>query len=167
MEVLTAYVRDVARPREPVASARVEKGPHAPTASQEPPESTAKLPADVQAILTVLGRRRTDYEQGSPLALDLTGTHLSGADLSRADLSNAELRVADLRGAGLSDARLSHAHLGRADLSGAHLSRTRGVTQVWINEACLDEKTELPRGFTRPPPCQDEPLRSTGVPGRK
>lgn len=90
MEVLTAYVRNSvpwpAKPRrskEPPAEGRDTHG------TAQEPEAAAMLPADVQAILTVLGRRRTDYERDSPLRLDLQRTNLSGANLPRAVLGDA------------------------------------------------------------------------------
>ena len=63
-----------------------------------------RVPSDIQAALTVIGRR-----SAAPGAIDLTkaniaGAHLTGATLSGAilkgvDLTNADLRIADLDGA--------------------------------------------------------------------
>ncbi len=125
LEALTAYVRERA-PRQ---------GDFSPTAAQTPPP-------DIQAILTVIGRRATPGPNRRDARLDLRNTHLAGvvipeADLSRADLSGASLRradlsgaslsgasliLADLRGATLSEATLSGADLSEANLSGADLS---------------------------------------------
>jgi len=94
---------------------------------------------DVQAALTVIGRRRLDGGSGD---LDLAranipkahlgGANLMGANLTRAilieadltggaDLSGAELRGAKLRGAHLNGVDLRGAHLNEADLTGADL----------------------------------------------
>ena len=110
LEALTAYVRERA-PRQ---------GDFSPTAAQTPPP-------DIQAILTVIGRRATPGPNRRDARLDLRNTHLAGvvipeADLSRADLSGASLSEATLSGADLSEANLSGADLSGADLSEATLS---------------------------------------------
>ena len=112
LEALTAYVRERA-PRQ---------GDFSPNAAQTPPP-------DIQAILTVIGRRATPGPNRRDDRLDLRNTHLAGvvipeADLSGADLSGTSLRRADLSGATLSLATLHRATLilatlRRADLSGA------------------------------------------------
>ena len=47
-------------------------------------------PADMQAILTVIGRRETTGKNRGNAPLDLSNTQLIGADLTRADLTEAE-----------------------------------------------------------------------------
>ncbi len=117
MEVLTAYVRENApRPEE------------AEDAEEQYPTPVA---TDIQAILTVIGRRRVEFERAGERILDLRRTNLSLASLLNAKLSGANLLFAhlfgaDLSGADLSDANLcgvnlSEADLSEADLSGAHL----------------------------------------------
>jgi Pentapeptide repeats (8 copies) len=112
MEVLTSYVRQNA-PWQP----KVADGP-----------VLGKPRADIQAILTVLGRRKPPLEppewreQG---ALDLTqadlrGTNLRGAILYGAILSRANLFGTNLSGADLSGANLRDAILGGADLRGTN-----------------------------------------------
>lgn len=114
MEVLTAYLREHAKP--------------APAG--------ARIPADVQAIATVLGRR--DRTQGPPdpyldlrdvdlsgvywRAAQLEGIDLAGARLRGAYLVRAELAHADLSGAVLSEADLVYARLEHADLTGAEVA---------------------------------------------
>ena len=67
---------------------------------------------DIQAVLTVLGRRK---EIGSG-DLELANAHIPKADLSRADLNHANLIQVNL-----SSANMSHAHLtGGADLNHAN-----------------------------------------------
>jgi hypothetical protein len=78
----------------------------------------ASLYMDVQAILTVLARRKYHFGQGENQPLDLRGTDLRGADLR-----GAHLERADLRGAHLERAFLDGAHLERASLGEAHLER--------------------------------------------
>ena len=125
LEALTAYVRERA-PRQ---------GDFSPNAAQTPPP-------DIQAILTVLGRRATPGSNRRDARLDLRNTHLAGvvipdADLSGADLSGASLRRADLSGADLSGADLSGATLILADLSGATLIREANLSEANLSGANL------------------------------
>jgi Pentapeptide repeats (8 copies) len=121
MEILTAYVRQN-------AGWRVE---------MEQSQSTASdLHADIQAILTVIGRRSLTFENGETQRLDLSATNLNWAVLNQANLNgmvmnlvhleNAQLKGAKLRDAKLLDARFSEAFLEgadfyKADLRGAKL----------------------------------------------
>ncbi len=120
MEVLCAYLRE-----------RAAWDPERPPAP--------RLPTDVQAVLTVLGRRPTAHEEGTSFRLDLRRTDLRGADLNgvsleRANLFEAHLETAtmqaarlahaDLRGAWLDNADLVEADLRGADLREAHLDGT-------------------------------------------
>ena len=114
IEVLCAFVRD-----------------HTAWEADRPP---AALPVDVQAVLTVLGRRERAPEREEVLDLrrtdlrgaDLNGVHfekalLSEAHLDGASLQGAHLERADLRGAQLVSADLVQAHLNNADLRDADL----------------------------------------------
>ena len=74
--------------------------------------------ADIQAALTVIGRR-AKIGTGEP---DLTGAHIPKANLSAADLGGANLDGANLSRTTLSGAHLSGATLGGTDLSGAILA---------------------------------------------
>jgi uncharacterized protein YjbI with pentapeptide repeats len=114
MEVLTAYVRENApwRPNPPKDTSPPQDNlsPRRRTAPQNRPAT------DIQAILTVLGRRTPAYAP-----LDLRGTDLRGADLEGALLEDANLRDAHLEGAELPMAYLGGAELERAHLEGAQL----------------------------------------------
>jgi hypothetical protein len=114
MEVLTAYVRENApwRPNPPkdTSPPQDNPSPRRRTAPQNRP------PTDIQAVLTVLGRRPPTYAP-----LDLRGTDLRGADLEGAFLEDANLQSAHLEGAELPMAYLGGAELGRAHLEGAQL----------------------------------------------
>ena len=124
-EVLTAYVRE-----------------HAPQASDGQPagEDARKPPhpaTDVQAVLTVLGRRSLAHEQDAPLSLDLARTDLTGVDASKASLGGANLQRARLTHARLDGADLSEALLGAADLAQASLSDV-DLTRAHLDGANLD-----------------------------
>ena len=79
MEVLTAYVRENA----------TKTGAYLLKAAKKPP-------TDIQAILTVLGRRETTDDNRLKNPLDLTNTQLGGANLGGANLTGVALYGADL-----------------------------------------------------------------------
>jgi Pentapeptide repeats (8 copies) len=143
MEILTAYVREHAPwpPKDipPLADdlSTMKKSPEG-----EDQLGPKPMP-DIQAILTVLGRRTRTFGKGEDQRLNLSsidlrhaalrGAQLQGADLSvallqganlqRAQLQDADLSVAQLQGANLSDAGLQGADLRGAQLQGANLQR--------------------------------------------
>jgi len=111
MEVLSAYVRE-----------------HAPRTTCTSLAPSARPTTDVQAILTVIGRRDVNRNRDALalndtclLGADLTNAILSRADLTNADLTNADLFRADLTNADLTNADLTRAYLTFADLTGASL----------------------------------------------
>lgn len=128
IEVLTAFIRE--HSWEPWPLPRTEEEENADLVEFTRP--------DVQAALTVVGRRnpKYDHDRGSIDLIradltraDLTSAHLNGADLRWACLVGAHLNGADLRGADLSGADLTGAHLNgadlrQADLTGAYLPGT-------------------------------------------
>ncbi|MDO8055926.1 MAG: pentapeptide repeat-containing protein, partial [Candidatus Hermodarchaeota archaeon] len=94
----------------------------------------------------------------------LKGAILIEANLKRANLRKADLQEADLKGANLEEASLANASLAfatveeanlrGADISGAYLRTSKGLTQEQLDDACGDEKTDLPSGlFVKP--CRD------------
>jgi hypothetical protein len=112
MEVLTAYVREHARWSEELPD----------------PHSQPRPKEDIQAILTVLGRRTRVYKDGEEQRLNLAKTDLRGAQLRGARLQGVILhdahleRKTNLRNARLEGALLDRAHLGAStNLKGAHL----------------------------------------------
>jgi Pentapeptide repeats (8 copies) len=132
MEVLTAYVRDNApwppKTAQPLQGGQALENKQAGKNDQpsSSPEPFPKLATDIQAILTVLGRRTRSSDREGENSLDLTQTGLQGADLAGAHLAGARLNDAHLAGADLMDAHLAGAdlfgaHLAGADLFGAHL----------------------------------------------
>jgi uncharacterized protein YjbI with pentapeptide repeats len=151
MEILTSYIRE---------HARLSRKTKASLTTQ--PVLQKSVP-DIQAILTVIGRRNLTYQKGEEQRLDLHETdlawvdledgNLSGADLRgtnlvRANLSSADLRDANLRGAFLIGADLSDAYLANtnlseanfsgADLTGAHLAKAV-LVGAHLTGAHLDE----------------------------
>lgn len=120
IETLTAYVRENAPWREPPPEAPegvIGEEPASPETSTTPvPAARPKPATDIQAVLTVLGRRK--YRYGP---LDLRRTDLRGADFEEAHLEGAILSGANLEGAFLMYAQLKEAQLAAARLEGANL----------------------------------------------
>jgi uncharacterized protein YjbI with pentapeptide repeats len=124
IEILAAYVREHAQ---------------LPARTNGHRERRPRPTTDVQASLTVLGRRTLSYDTDAPVGLahtalggaTLTGAHLErallsgsnleGADLFKAHLDAADLEGANLRGAGLLLADLNDTVLWGANLEGARL----------------------------------------------
>jgi hypothetical protein len=189
MEVLTAYVREHASPSQlqdrvsrEVDRLLYEYGESGEISRQrreevkEEVDSNAFSPElDIQAILTVVGRRTRHSGYIEPAQLDLrhvaipnVGLYraklreaiLYGANLARATLAYAYLPEANLRGASLRDANLSRAELSGAELSYANLIRTnlrganlrgvKGLTQEQLEQANGDSSTRLPDYLSHP-----------------
>lgn len=74
----------------------------------------------------------------------LIDANLSGADLDRANLSGTDFMWSNLSGAKFSWANLSGAILDNTNLSGTDLLEALNLSQKQLNNACGDEKTELP-----------------------
>jgi uncharacterized protein YjbI with pentapeptide repeats len=122
MEILTAYVREIAP----------WNGNKTPNLQEEPP----KPATDIQAVLTVLGRRNREYEREDQ-RLNLSRVDIRGADLIGAHLERAGLREAHLEGADLTFAHLDDSNLFQAHLEGAHL-REAHLERAGLREAHLE-----------------------------
>ena len=125
MEILTAYVRK----NSPVELA----------------ESQDNISLDIQAILTVIGRRKNSLNHGESIPLnlqdtwlqkgDIHGAHLEGANFERANLEGAYLKganldVSHLELSHLQKINLNNASLEKANLYGANLE---GAYLNWVN----------------------------------
>jgi uncharacterized protein YjbI with pentapeptide repeats len=142
VEVLAAFIRERAvapfrgvryRSRHARAVAGVDERRSSRNLNQQVPD------ADVQAALTVLGRRPTRHEKneidlhrtwlpGAHLAgarlprVNFLGANLAGANLVETDLEEAFMAEACLDNARLYDARLNNVSLANAAMSGANLT---------------------------------------------
>jgi hypothetical protein len=133
MEVLTAYIRETAPwPPKPLKDIQPS---HDEQFSQEEP---SRLAADIQAILTVLGRRTQTYGKGETQPLNLAKTDLRGAYLAGSPLEKAVLTGAQLQGAHLAGAQLRWANVAGAQLQGAIL-REAQLEKAVLREAQLQE----------------------------
>ncbi|MBO3461068.1 pentapeptide repeat-containing protein [Aetokthonos hydrillicola Thurmond2011] len=130
MEILTAFIREntASRLEQENISAEDISPDNVSTEIETPKlrfverqtEARAKIPTDIQAALTVIGRRNVEKDPKN-YKLDLRRADLCGADLRQANLQKADLRKADLYGVDLREANLSGADLEQANLSGAIL----------------------------------------------
>ncbi len=160
MEILTAYVRE--------RSPRKKEGspPHKGQSREKNQLPPPKLDADIQAILTVIGRRAQTFEEERH-RLDLHATDLRGANLFGANLTGVNLREADLAAADLFQANLYKAYLPgavlrravlganlikadltKADLAGANLIFA-DLTEANLTEANLAEAFLFRANLTR------------------
>jgi len=128
MEVLTAFVREKAKTTTASEATPLNVSPpdsrkEVPTKpAEQAPEENPKPKADIQAVLTVLGRTAIPFAaKGEKRRLDLSATDLRGADLKDANLQGADLGGANLQGAKLWKANLQEANLWGANLQGADL----------------------------------------------
>ena len=131
VEILTAYVRERAgrRPPAPPADDAPAPADNAPPLPRSQPAGRGPA-TDVQAVLTVLGRRTISHDPPSPWRLelsrvDLRGIRLRHARLERVNLSDADLENADLEGARLENADLLRANLRWANLYTSHLENAQ------------------------------------------
>jgi len=163
MEVLTAYVRQNAP-----APAQIEQGTEAE--SKKPEKKIAKEPATViQAILTVLGRRKRDHRrEDKNRRLDLSysdldgarfvGAHLvatsfEGANLDRAQFFSTTLTNVYFRNAHLTNVDFSNATIrtsfGEAHLDGADFRGALGLTVAQFAYAKGVEQAQFDDAFRR------------------
>jgi hypothetical protein len=113
----------------------------------------ARPGADLQAILTVIGRRHAPFDAPES-HIDLHGTalaraYLPWANLERAhlyetNLDGAVLQGANLRGAWMWKSRFAGAILDGAHLEGADLRGASGLTKDQVCAAHFDHTTKLP-----------------------
>jgi uncharacterized protein YjbI with pentapeptide repeats len=128
MDILAAYVRQNAPWLPGAGPAREEDSmvtdlQRVSERLSEMSETQPSAPdSEIQAIITILRRRKRFYGHGEPEPLYLSKTNLSGVDLSGANLSGANLSGANLSGANLAEASLSGANLYKVDLFSANLS---------------------------------------------
>lgn len=107
VEILTAYIR--------------ERAPGTLDDGSKP--KRRRIATDVQAAITVLGRRRVGHDPPSPWRLDLADADLRGVDLSHGHFQNAYFVRSRLDGASLVAGRFARAFFVDAGLDSANLVR--------------------------------------------
>jgi hypothetical protein len=120
-EVLTAFVRGHS-PWPPTRQGQLAEDAFKYPYLEDMPTLQVRAP-DVQAALTVLGRRKLPPRTAE--WLDFRDTDLRRADLWKARLQEASFDGARLQGAILSEAELQKTTFAFADLHGASLERVR------------------------------------------
>ena len=138
----------------------------------------ARLPADLQAIATVIGRRHAAFDPSAGhIDLHATalarvywpGADLSGAFLYEANLQGAILQNANLRGAKLWKADLTGATLEGAHLEGADLTGVAGLDAPQLKGAKFDGATQFPqhlRGLVESAKSHSGKARQDSVPAQ-
>jgi hypothetical protein len=124
MDVLSAYVRQHASPSPRGQEHQADLG-----TAGGPEQATPR--ADVQAALTVIGRRKHTRIGRGEKAIDLGYADLRGYDLTYADLSGIWLYKTNLAGSILTYANLEQAFLIQTTLTGANLDGTR-FAGAWL-----------------------------------
>ncbi|NER98911.1 MAG: pentapeptide repeat-containing protein [Symploca sp. SIO1B1] len=152
MEILSAFVRENAPVKKDVQEKKVE-------GEQQRP----KPPADIQAILNVIGIRDTEKDPENEI-IDLSNTDIAGAYLSEAnlqevffyganlqeailyqtDLQRASLQETNLQGAILTEANVQGVLLDRANLEDTDLTDVKNLTQQQLDQSNYDSTTILP-----------------------
>jgi hypothetical protein len=169
LEVLTAYVRG----HSPWPAGGWEYGaatppePNTPEADERQLASLQFRRPDVQAVVSILGRRKPGGDEELLLSrVDLRRAYLRRANLERANIRNASLRgvqgraarlcgavlkQSDLTNALLDGADLREADLQRANLSGADLRgadlRGAALDGAVLDGVLTDDSTRWPEGF--------------------
>lgn len=137
VEVLSAYVRENAQVGPDWPAWRMMRAEEASTVR---PEADAldrlRAPADIQAILTVLGRRTHSEAAGDP-PVDLRDTDLRHANLSELHFEGAILDGANLAHVNLMDAVLDRASFSHANLRSALMSDA-SLQEAWLGGAAME-----------------------------
>lgn len=120
IEVISAFIRE----------GTVISGPPAEPSEDNP----VGLAEDIQAAITILGRR---IEQSEQRAINLRHVNLEGAELTEARLTNVALSMASLKRAVLFQADLTEANLREANLRHANCNGAKFV-KAELSAAQLD-----------------------------
>ena len=133
MEVLTAYVRENA----PWLSKSKSE-----TDKEKQEDQSRELSADIQAILTVIGRRTTKFE------LQNQQIDLSNTDLRRIKLIKANFDQANFKGSRLDSAKLPYARFNKTNLefvvfNGADLTGVEFKNCVSLEKAKFNKNEDF------------------------
>ncbi len=144
MEVLSAFVREnsmvIEKPdQEQQNNKEIENSVEKDNLSHEQDKTKknleTKINTDIQAILTVIGRRK--WIENEPEYINLSFTNLQNANLWKANLQNANFQGANLQEAQLYEANLQNTYLHKANLQNAILQRAN-LREAFLEEANLE-----------------------------
>nr|WP_290224229.1 pentapeptide repeat-containing protein [Trichocoleus desertorum] len=131
MEVLTAFIREDTRSREGKVMGKLQN---------------FSISTDIQAALTVLGRRAKSYGKGEKYRVDLGGTDLRGANLLGANFEGANFRNSNLQRVYFEEANLTGAMLKGVQLQGASLTRAN-LSNALLWEVDLEKTFVIDANF--------------------
>lgn len=133
MEILAAYIRQNSSIQicESNKITHISMDIEANESGKNVDSAVRNIPCDIQAVLTVIGRRKYSHDNGELSYFDLHETYLRGANLDEANfvnaylekvnLESAQLHEANFQAAYLKGANFKHSILQRANLNGALL----------------------------------------------
>ena len=110
---------------------------------------------------------KSEFSRSSFQGAELISIDWSRAELGRVDFLNAHLKDVDFEYSNLSRAIFKGAKLENVNFEGVYtfltqfenvdLSSTTRISQAQLDIACGNEKTQLPKGLTRPVkwPCEE------------
>lgn len=154
MEILTAFIREASpiafQKCKEVLSRALIRGDEAEKRLRE-----YKVPTDIQAAITVIGRRNPKWieQETDRQNLDFRGAVLRRAKFSfailndavffEADLSRAEFYSTELKNARFSLAILEKTSFSKANISGAGFYQTKDLWPEFLLKAIRDEQTKF------------------------
>ena len=146
MEILTAYIRknssiDIIqffKKEDSLETVPISMDIQANESTKNKDSNAVPALLDIQAILTVIARRKYSCGHGETKRLNLELTNLSTANLSKANLSGAYLSGTNLFWAKLEEANLTKTRLVEANLSKANLYKAN-LSGAYLSEANLSE----------------------------
>jgi uncharacterized protein YjbI with pentapeptide repeats len=119
MEVLTAFVREQTRAH------KTTPNNSPPVSGESADQERERIAADIQAILTVLGRRARTFGNGESQPLNLSMAQLKEADFRDAQLQRANFTGAQLQGVNFMGAQLQNIFFRNAQLQGVNFAFTQ------------------------------------------
>lgn len=140
MEILTAFVREnapVNKKEEKTGNAEILINEGLDVQKLEEIKERSKIRTDIQAALTVIGRRNYQYEQENQ-RLDLSSIDIRNANLIKANLERVDFIGSNLEGALLHEARLQNAYFNGSSLQWAVLSEAN-LQKVDLSGANLQQ----------------------------
>jgi hypothetical protein len=145
MEILTAYVRNNSSVKimENKKIMHISMDIQANKSTIKEVSEINELKLDIQAVLTVIRRRKDPIDTRKNINFNLQRTYLRNADLMETNLKEADFEEADLRGANFRKTRLGKAHFEKAHLEGSNLifAHLKGahLEKAHLEGACLEE----------------------------
>ena len=126
-------------------------------------DESASPPEDIQAALSVIGRRKVFYENNSAFSLNLSRTDLAGANLQNGNFTDVNLEESNLQNSILINSKLDGANLMWSNLNEAIL-RKASMQKASLVLANLQE-AELREADLREAELMESNLRAADLRG--